>query len=145
MKTRATALCFLAFVLLTSVAGFAQQTYKLFVPAGAEPIYGTWVSTDDPPEKWVYYSWGYGEGFKKVADERPFHRFTFFIVEKWTDPKGNTWYKILFQAPTGGQSYGLCRISKDHNTFEIAERSSQFPAESDLTPKTRWYGILRRL
>jgi hypothetical protein len=64
-------------------------------------------------------------------------------VEKWTDSKGNTWYKELEQT-RGAKNYILCRISKDGKTLEQIWRSSGFPSESDLGPKFTNYWIFQR-
>ena len=141
--------CVVLFVLLSGGAGFAQQTYKFQIPTDNEPFYGTWVNPEYAGTTWktlqkfVYFSWGDAESFKKVSDEKRFGTFNFILVEKWADSKGNTWYRELEQAK-GVRNYGLCRISKDGKTMEAVFRSSGFPAESDLGPNSPNYYLFHR-
>jgi len=148
MKARVLVACLLSFAILAGVSGFAQETYKFRVPGDREPFYGTWVNKDYANlrhtfPKFVYHDWGYAEGFKLAGDETAAVKFTFILVEKWTDSKGNTWYKELEQAK-GAKNYLLCRISKDGTTLEQIYRSTGFPMESDLSPKHPNYWIFRR-
>ena len=84
------------FTLLSGAAVYAQEVYKFKIPAYDEPFFGTWINTTydgssaKTLQKYVYLNWGYGEGFKKVGEEAPYSRFTFILVEKWIDAKGNT-------------------------------------------------------
>lgn len=148
MKTSIQMMCFVLIAFLAVVPGFAQQTYKFQIPADNEPFYGTWINKDyaNKPKtfpKFVYYTWGYAEGFKQVSDETAAAKFTFILVEKWTDSKGNTWYKELEQAK-GAKNFLLCRIRKDGTTLEQIYRSSGFPAEGDMSPSYPNYWIFRR-
>ena len=141
--------CFLIFTFLMGVTGFAQETYKFQIPGDKEPYYGTWINKEYSGKDWktaqknVNYSWGYAEIFMKMADDKPFSRFTYILVEKWTDSKGNTWYKELEQS-LGAKAFLLCKVSKDGNTLEKTWRSSGFPAESDMSPKFTNYWIFHR-
>jgi hypothetical protein len=143
------AVCSLIFAFLASAAGFAQETYKFQIPADNEPYHGTWINKEYAGTDWrttqknVNHSWGDAESFLKIADEKPFGRFTYILVEKWTDSKGNTWYKELEQR-LGGKSFHLCRVSKDGNTLEKIWRSAGFPTESDMNPKFPNYWIFHR-
>jgi hypothetical protein len=125
MKRPFLVVCLLSFAFLAGLPGFAQETYKFRVPDDREPFYGTWVNKEYANQrhtfpKFVYHDWGYAEGFKQVGDETATVKFTFILVEKWTDSKGNTWYK------------------------EQIYRSQGFPVESDLSPKYSNYWIFRR-
>jgi hypothetical protein len=141
--------CLALLTLLSAAAACAQDVYKFRIPTYDEPFYGTWINTKYDGASWktaqmfVYSNWGYAEGFKKVGDANPFSKFTFILVEKWTDAKGNTWYRELEQA-TGAKNYLLCRISKDGRTLEQIYRSTGFPAENDLGPAYPNYWIFYR-
>jgi len=149
MRRRSVLVTCLVLLALLSAAGWAQEVYKFQIPGYDEPFYGTWTNTkydgssSKTAQKFVYSTWGYAEGFKKAGDETPFSRFTFILVEKWTDVKGSTWYRELEQA-SGCKNYLLCRISKDGKTMEQISRSAGFPAESDLTPGYPNYWIFYR-
>jgi hypothetical protein len=149
MRTRVLVAGLLSLAFLAVVPGFAQQSYKFQIPTDNEPFFGTWVNTDyagttwKTAQKFVYYYWGDAEGFKKAADETPFSKFNFILVEKWADAKGNTWYRELEQAK-GVRNFGLCRVSKDGKTLEQIFRSSGFPAEGDMGPSYPNYYLFHR-
>jgi len=148
-KRRVLVVCLALFTLLCGAAVYAQDVYKFKIPAYDEPFFGTWVNTKydgttwKTAQKFVYLNWGYAEGFKKVGDATPFSRSTFILVEKWTDAKGNTWYRELEQS-LGYKNYLLCRISKDGKTLEQISRSAGFPAESDMGSGYPSYWIFYR-
>jgi hypothetical protein len=145
--------CF--FMFLHTFTGFADEVNKLEIQ-DYEPFYGKWVckeysgSTENlfygkwkKAQKLVFYSWGYGERFLRIADERPQWRFTFVVAEKWTDSKGNACYKVFAQE-VGAKGYYLIRTSKDRNILEMIWRSVGFPSESDLTPSYSNYWKYQR-
>jgi hypothetical protein len=145
MKKR---LLLLSMLFVFLLPAFAQDYYKFKLPGDSETIYATWVNEKYDGagrhlQKKVFASWGYGESFKKITDEKPSFRFTFILVEKWTDSKGNVWYKELEQM-LGQKNCILCKISKDGNTLETVFRSAGFPSESDLNPSSPSYVIYTR-
>ena len=125
------------FVVFLQVPALAQEYYKFQIPEYSEPIYATWVNTERNEtvrgriQKWAFTNWGYGEAFRNVADDKPSLRFTYILVEKWIDPKGNVWYKELEQMP-GQKNFLLCKISKDGSSLETIFRSAGFPQEVDM-------------
>ena len=148
-KRKVLVTCLVLFTLLSGAAVYAQDVYKFSIPAYDEPFYGTWVNTRYAGSNWkttqklIHSNWGYGEVFKKADDKDPSTRFTFILVEKWTDATGNTWYRELEQF-SAGRNYFLCRISRDGRTLERIMRTSGFPAESDMGPGYPNYWIYYR-
>ena len=145
MKKR---LVLLSLLLVFIVPALAQDYYKFKLPEDSEPIYATWVNDKYDGvgrhlQKRIFTSWGYGESFKKITDEKPSFRSTYILVEKWTDSKGNVWYKELEQM-LGQKNCLLCKISKDGNTLEAIFRSAGFASESDLNPSYPSYVIYRK-
>jgi hypothetical protein len=112
MKTIA-AVCGMVFIIvvLAGVCGFAddKEKFGFYVPSPSEELYGIWVNMDygktksDWPQKIIIYDWGYAEGYLKVTDKDPCIKWagwpgipckwTYTIVDKWTDSEGNIWYR----------------------------------------------------
>jgi hypothetical protein len=143
INSRVGLLCFFTFP--QTFAGFANEVTRLGI-LDHEPLYGKWVCNEysgietnlfygrwKKAHKLAFYSWGYGERFLCISDEKPQWRFTFVVADKWIDSKDNFCYRVFAQAP-GREDYYLIRISKDHKTLELIWRSVGFPAESDLNP-----------
>ncbi len=134
--------------LLIALPALAQEYYKFTIPETFEAIYATWINekyegSGKHLQKRVYTSWGYGESFKKIIDEKPSFRFTYILVEKWTDSKGNTWYKELEQM-LGQKNFILVKVSKDGNTLESIFRSVGFPKEEEMNSSQPSYLIYRK-
>jgi len=153
MNSRVGLLCFLTF--LQTFTSFADEVSKLEIQDN-EPFYGTWVCKEysgsvenlfhgkwKKAQKLVFCSWGYGERFLRISDEKPQWKFTFVIAEKWADSKGNACYKVFTQA-AGTEDYYLIRISKDRNILELIWRSVGFPSERDLNPSYSNYWKYQR-
>lgn len=145
-------LCFACLTGLAAIPSIADQQYKFVLPSSAEPIYGTWINenyagqSSESAQKTIYYKWGYGEVFKKASDTNIASKFTFILVEKWTDSDGSIWYKEFDLMSYGVRSYCLTKISKDGKTLETISSMGvmEFPAESDLNPDRASYRILNR-
>jgi hypothetical protein len=137
---------------LAAIPSVADQQYKFVIPSNAEPIYGTWLNenyegqSSESAQKTIYYKWGYGEIFKKISDADITGKFTFILVEKWTDSDGSTWYKEFDLMSYGMRFYCLTKISKDGKTLETISSIgvTEFPTESDLNPDRASYRILYR-
>jgi hypothetical protein len=136
------AVLFLVLALLPATSALAEDVFQMKILPKEDPLFGTWINKDydgssfKQTQKWVFASWGYGERSTKMtaASGTPeVNRFTFVVVDKWTDAKGNSCYKIVAQE-FFGMGYHLCRVSKDQKSLEITWRSSGFPAESDIHP-----------
>jgi hypothetical protein len=118
----------------------AQNIYKFALPANNEPIYGTWINKDysgNVPEyaqMYVYYIWGFGETYNRAIDVTPSEKWTYILVEKWTDQQGNTWYKEYAQS-ADSSNYSLDRISKDGSVMETLYNMRALPQERELDPK----------
>jgi hypothetical protein len=127
----------------------ADQFSKFRLPSAKEPLYGTWINesyagqSSESAQKLIYYKWGYGEVYSKASGTNPADRFTFILVETWTDSDGYTWYKEFDQMPYGSNFYCLTRINKDRNTLETVSSigTMDFPNEVDLNPERLAYRV----
>ena len=108
MKTKPLVCVLMVFfvVVLSGVYSIAddKEKFGFYVPKLDEEIYGTWINADyrrdDQPsaQKSIFYDWGYSVGFCKITDTFPIDKWTFIIVDKWSDYEGNIWYDSLFFA-----------------------------------------------
>jgi beta-lactamase regulating signal transducer with metallopeptidase domain len=152
MKTKIL-LCGLIFLiaLLAGVGSFAADKEKIgfYVPKRNEEIYGTWVNKNydgiDYEQIIVYYYWGYGEFVRYVTDKETSMKFSFTIVDKWSDSEGNIWYKT-YEITNNDYSiiYTLNKISNDATVFEYVDNVGDFPTRADLNKTNYNYRIRYR-
>jgi hypothetical protein len=90
----------------------------------------------------VYTTWGRGEYYNKISDKSYSFEWTFILVEKWTDAKGDIWYKA-FNQYRNGKEYFLIKTSKGGTVFEYVEGAG-FPKVSELDPKSNSYRVYYR-
>jgi hypothetical protein len=156
MKTKALvcAVVFI-FVVLAGIYSFAddKDQYGFYVPSRNEELYGTWVNpkyrgeSEGSEQKFVTYNWGYSEGFLKVADKNPIERWTFIIVDKWTDTDGNIWYKVFNQeaGPLSGSTwFTLNKLSENGTVMQFIVDYGKFPTEIDMNPDAINHRIFNR-
>ena len=133
---------------LASLQVFAQTTYSFKMPEANEPIYGTWVNTKytgagpSREQKLVYTNWGYRGSYYLAADKDFAYEWTFVLLDKRTDGKGDVWYKEFDQA-SWGKGNRLVKISNNGTVLEIVEVAG-FPKESELNSKNPSYRIYYR-
>jgi hypothetical protein len=122
-----------------------KEKYGFNVSSPNEELYGTWVNPDyigygTKLQKWVYYHWGYYEGYGRINDTNPYARGTSMIVDKWTDSKGNIWVKEYERETwTLRPIFMLDRISNSGNVFEYVWSQEDFPKEADFESKNAMY------
>jgi hypothetical protein len=149
MKNKTLVLSFAFFVVVLAGVGiFAadKERYGFFVPSQNEEMYGTWVNAKYDGmahvQKFVYYYWGYGEEFRKVADKDPSAKWTFTIVDKWSDSDGSIWYKsYVITNNDFSVWFILSKISNHGTVFELVENVGDFPTAADLNPNNSNYYI----
>ena len=147
MKTRTLVLILILVLAVLVIAGSCATGNKVYIATKNEELYGTWVNTDYEGtrhnQKWTFYKWGYIEGFYMIADQRPGAWGTFFIVDKWTDPEGNIWYKDheRYRNSMSVRFY-LIKINNNKGVMEAVWSYNDFP--SQLDPKNVNYVIYYR-
>ena len=134
------------FLLIVCIHGSAQETFKFMPPSSSEEEYGTWVNEKYTgthiPQKFVEYNWGYGETYDLISDKNPSQKYTFFLVDKWTDVDGYIWYKEFCQFFGGRRCCCLIRISQDGKVREEVVGNIDFPTKID--PSSSKYSIYYR-
>jgi len=153
-----------AVVALLLLGGGSTRKY---VPRANEELNATWIqeNNDHRAQKEIIGPDGRFETYWKLSDPNPAWEGTFEIVKRWTDRKGNAWYRV--QGTVTGcrgqaKSYGipcpgvgskwheLFRITKSGTALEVNRRpvmelsSKVFPTRIDPNPKVGVYESLTR-
>ena len=116
-----------------------------YVATDKEEYYGTWVNMDygpRVPQKLICYPDGKMELFKSAADERTFYKCRYLITRKWSDPKGNIWYKYHWVGSWGEEAFTLIKISNSGKTREGVYDKQEYPTKID--PEHHYYRIYYR-
>ncbi len=111
-------------LLIVQVRGWTQSRY---MPKENEEIYGTWTNEEYPtddifhPQKVVMAADRY-EAYLGISDPVPSEKSKVTIESKWTDSKGNLWYKT-FATITAGIYKGnrwqaINKLSKSGTVWE---------------------------
>jgi hypothetical protein len=144
---------FILFVLIGMYSyGGDKEKYGFYVPSSNEEWCGTWVSKDTSrptgePQKVINNCWGYYEVFTRLSDTTPHSKGCSTLVDKWTDSKGNIWYKEYDREPwTSKGLFVINKISKNGNVLEYVWSQDGFPTENDVNSKNSamHYNILYR-
>ena len=101
-----------------------------------EELFGTWVnmeytSAESPPQMAIF-KLGENEYYSSVKDKEPMFTAEFLISHKWTDAKGNIWYKAKWKAGMMGSGFSLIKISESGKTFESNHSQWEHPKEIDI-------------
>jgi len=126
MKTRE---LLLVIILLSAV--------PVLLAANAEEYWGTWVNRDYNADNskiavLLLKPDGSFAQYNKESDADPFSTGTITIKDKWTDSKGNIWYKVTFSldhlAVTNDH---IMKLSDAGMILEYLRHTSEIPAEMD--------------
>lgn len=123
-----------ALILAVALLAFtwnASAEEKTYVPKDNQEFYGTWVNTEyyTAAQKVVINpdgTWGWAVS----ANSEPDTKYTYEIKEKWTDSKGNIWYKVRLESHRG-KDYVLVKLSNSGNTREVIWGRFEYPMKMD--------------
>jgi len=99
-----------------------------------EELFGTWVNMDYKDDMYVQmiiFKLGEYGLYSSVNDNEPMWTAEYRISQKWTDAKGNIWYKHRFKAGAMGSGFELCKISESGKTLEYIFSQWEYPKELD--------------
>ena len=127
----------LSFILSAAFVVFSGNSFaeeKAYVAKDNEEFYGTWINVDygtraHPYQKIINFPGRY-EAYGSANSEIVVERGTFTITDKWTDSKGNIWYKLIWMSD-GLKYYELDKISNSGKTWEFVFRPSKYPQKID--------------
>ena len=100
-----------------------------------EEFFGTWVNMDYTggwPPQMIIFKLGEFDCYSSVNDKGPMWTAEYRISQKWTDEKGNIWYKHRFKAGAMGSGFELCKISESGKTLEFIFSQWEYPKEIDI-------------
>jgi hypothetical protein len=125
-------------------AGGLLVPEAFYAPVEDELLFGTWVNPELRTKSWypkvAIHPWGLYEVFGSVTDETYDWRGTATIVEKWTDPQGNIWYRQFVRCSLknfySGHCFELDRISPEGSTLECIFGNLSWPEPSEMDPAT---------
>ena len=132
MKVRMlAAISILIFTVLIISASCATEK-QAYIAKSDEELFGTWANPDygvDHSQKFIFYDWGYLEKYKKVKDQHPNRRGTFFLIDKWTDSEGSIWYRthMRYRGSTDIRFYFM-KIDKRERVLETVWSYNDFPS-----------------
>jgi hypothetical protein len=125
-----------------ATAGNRGGHREFLVPDRDEVLYGTWVNPDyrlpGAAPKVTHAPWGLVQWFAAIDAAASERVGSSIIVERWTDEKGDVWYKELRRTSpgrsAGDSSCVLDRVSGDGEVLESVTGSVAWPAPPDLDP-----------
>jgi hypothetical protein len=86
-----------------------------YIPTSSEELFGEWINPDYQDdsgrnEKMVFYPNGVLLQYIRAEHDVPKTIASILILDKWTDEKGNIFYRIRREFTTGGVQYPLVRV-----------------------------------
>ena len=75
---------------------------------------------------------GKEEAYSSVNDTEPMFTSESLISHKWTDAKGNIWYKYRYRGNLEG-GFVLSRISESGKIMEFVFSQWEYPTEIDIS------------
>jgi hypothetical protein len=105
-----------------------------------EELYGTWVNlkyVGSIPKKIIYKSVGTFICFKEVNSKVPCYGGRYLITGKWSDSKGNIFYKSNWVGDWGEEAYQITKISDSGKTLEFVLGYDEPPKNIDA--HSVWY------
>jgi len=133
-SSRSITACFLvAIIQFSAVFASAEENGE---KRAQEELCGCWINEDyDKKEnhaRWDFNPDGTWDSYGATTSESPAWEGTYIISAKWSDEKGNVWYKIFWQDTVDKiNGYGLIRIDPDKHTLEAAHSSWFYPHKID--------------
>ena len=136
MKTFTALLFSLILVAFSGIVLAGENEYKA---TDNEELFGTWVNMDyqegegltHAPQKLII-KLGESELYSSVNDSAPMWTEEINISNKWTDAKGNIWYKYRWKAGGFGSGFNLAKISGSGKTLEYIWSDWEYPKELDV-------------
>jgi predicted peptidase len=124
------------------------STVSVLLAANTEEYCGTWVNKEydaDPGKTAMSILTPDGKyaTYEKESDAQPDTTGTLTIKEKWTDSKGDIWYKVTYTSDVITVTLdGLMKLSNSGKTLESVFSPGQAPTAIDA--KSPYYRIRYR-
>lgn len=136
----------LILVAFTGTIWAGENEYKA---TDNEELFGTWVNMDyqegenltHAPQKLILKP-GESELYSSINDTEPMWTEEINISHKWTDAKGNIWYKYRWKAGKIGSGFTLSKISESGKTLEYIYSQWEYPKKLDVN--SEYYRVFHR-
>jgi hypothetical protein len=140
---------FLLSFIFVAFSGFVLADENEYKATDKEELFGTWVNMDyqegedltHAPQKLIIKSGECGL-YSSIKDNDPMWTEEINITHKWTDAKGNIWYKHRWKAGGMGSGFTLSKISDSGKTLEYIYSQWEYPKELDLN--SEYYRVFHR-
>ena len=132
MKTFSNLLLSLILVAFSGTVLAGENVYKA---TDNEELFGTWVNmnyTGGSPAQMIIIKLGEEEAYSSANDTEPMFTAENLISHKWTDAKGNIWYKYRYRGNLEG-GFVLSRISESGKMMEFVFSQWEYPTEIDIS------------
>jgi hypothetical protein len=127
-------------VILVAFSGTVLAGESEYKAKDNEELFGTWVNMDYNDEMhahMIIFKLGEYGIYSSANDNEPMWTAEYRISQKWTDAKGNIWYKYRFKAGAMGSGFELCKISESGKTLEYIFSQWEYP--KDLDANSEYY------
>ena len=133
MKSFTTLVLIIIFVAISGAVLAGDSEYKA---TDKEELFGAWVNLDYAEEglhaQMITFNLGEYAVFMSAKDNEPMFIAECGISHKWTDAKGNIWYKYQWKAGMMGSAFVLSKISESGKTLEYVFSQWEYPKELDI-------------
>jgi hypothetical protein len=132
-------------LILVAFSGTVLAGENEYKATDNEDLFGTWVNIDytDGMIAQVYIiRLGENERYSSVNDQKPMWKEESRITHKWTDAKGNIWYRARWNGGLNWSGFVLSKISESGKTLEYIFSQWEYPKELDINIEN--YRIYKR-
>ena len=135
-------------LILVAFSGTVSAGENVYKATDNEELFGTWVNMDyqegvqtHSPQKLIIKLGECGL-YLSANDNEPMWTEEIHISHKWTDSKGNIWYKHRWKAGGMGSGFTLSKISESGKTLEYIYSQWEYPKELDIN--SEYYRVYYR-
>jgi hypothetical protein len=136
MRFRGSVLCLVSILAVIVLIGSCATTKKAISGEDFFEVWsGIWINTDYSggslfePQKLINYPDGRWEGYSLVTLDQWSCYGKDTMIDMWTDPKGDIWYKASWYDNLSTKGYTMGKISDSGNTLETLVRLWGEPIE----------------
>jgi hypothetical protein len=133
-----------AIAILTIMGGCATRKKAISDEDFVKVWSGTWVGTENNVigikfHKAIFHPDGSYDHYYEIKDTifNSTTKFTFY--EKWTDSKGNIWYKARWEISHCIEGYSMGKFSNSGNTYEEVWKFGDGPIEEWAPDDIRYF------
>jgi len=135
-------------LILVAFSGTVLAGENVYKATDNEELFGTWVNMDyqegvqtHSPQKLIIKLGECGL-YLSANDNEPMWTEEIHISHKWTDAKGNIWYKHRWKAGGMGSGFTLSKISESGKTLVYIYSQWEYPKELDIN--SEYYRVYYR-